>query len=285
MTFFLLLFPHDIIIVSQTSMNTSSPSPTSNSPSHSPTSPSGDCYNYYLGGGCLPHDAYKLSILSTRILVSRLAFTVHDLERQMSEMSIRHKESEQESQMEIYCINNKLKDFQELQTGKVKCDSQYYLHKYLQKKKLMVFSYTSMDTPPPSPDTSMDTSSPSPSPSSPSRSPSPSSPSRSPVSPSGDCYNYYEGGGRFPHHNYKLNILSTRIVLSRLAVTVHDLERQMSEMSIRHEESEQESQMEIYWIKNKLKDFQEQQTGKFHEAKCDAQYYLHKYLQKKKLMN
>ena len=108
----------------------------------------------------------------------------------------------------------------------------------------------------------------------------------SPASSSGSrplaLHNYYTGDCLHPDA-YQLNIRSTRILLSRLATTVHDLQKQISENSIRFEEADQETQIQMYWYKNMLKDLKEQQTGKFDEARCDATYYLHKYLQKKNL--
>ena len=87
-----------------------------------------------------------------------------------------------------------------------------------------------------------------------------------------------------PANAFQLNLRSTRQLVARLAATVHVMERQISEMSILHEEVEQEAQMKMYWYKNALKDYEEQNSDKFHEARCDATYYLHKYLQKKKLI-
>lgn len=87
-----------------------------------------------------------------------------------------------------------------------------------------------------------------------------------------------------PFNAYQLDLRSTRQLVARLAATVHVMQRQISEMSILHEEVEQEAQMKMYWYKNALKDYEEQNSGKFHEARCDATYYLHKYLQKKKLI-
>jgi hypothetical protein len=86
-----------------------------------------------------------------------------------------------------------------------------------------------------------------------------------------------------PENAYQLNLCTTRQLVARLTVTVHVMSRQISEMSILHEEVEQEAQMKMYWYKNMLKDYKEQNSGKFHEARSDATYYLHKYLQKKKL--
>ena len=87
-----------------------------------------------------------------------------------------------------------------------------------------------------------------------------------------------------PVNTYQLNLRETRQLVLRLAATVHVMQRQINEMSILHEEVEQEAQIKMYWYKNSLKDYEEQNSGKFHEARCDATYYLHKYLQKKKLI-
>jgi hypothetical protein len=96
--------------------------------------------------------------------------------------------------------------------------------------------------------------------------------------------NYFTGGKHLHSNAYTLNILETRALISRLALAIHDLERRIKEMSIRHEEAEQETQLQIYWYKNKLKDFEDQQTGDFYEASCDATYYAAKYWYMKKLM-
>jgi hypothetical protein len=82
---------------------------------------------------------------------------------------------------------------------------------------------------------------------------------------------------------YRLNIAASRLLISHLASTVNELELQIRGMRQRHEESEQENQLEIYWLRNKLKDYEERQHHE-HQPKCDARYYLHKYIQKKKLL-
>ena len=111
------------------------------------------------------------------------------------------------------------------------------------------------------------------------------SPPRSPISPPGSYHNFYFMGSCLSHDAYRLNIAASRLLISHLASTVNELELQIRGMRQRHEESEQENQLEIYWLRNKLKDYEEQQHHPLeHQPTCDARYYLHKYIQKKKLL-
>ena len=96
----------------------------------------------YFWGTCLPLNYKDMNLKESQILLSRLAFTVNELRREIDKLKQEHEECEQQSQIEIYAMQNLIKDLEERHDGpyggeKCECDAEYYLHKYLVKKKLL----------------------------------------------------------------------------------------------------------------------------------------------------
>ena len=93
----------------------------------------------YFWGTCLPLDYKDMNLKDSQVWLSRLAFTVNELRQEIDKLN---EECEQQSQIEIYAMQNMIKDLEERHDGpyggeSCECDAEYYLHKYLVKKKLL----------------------------------------------------------------------------------------------------------------------------------------------------
>ena len=94
----------------------------------------------------------------------------------------------------------------------------------------------------------------------------------------------YFGGTCVPMNYMDMNLKDSRFWLSRLVHTVNELRRENAKLRQDFEKSDQQSQMDIYAMKNTIKDLEERHGGHYHRTTCDVEYYLHKYLLKTKLL-
>ena len=65
----------------------------------------------------LPPNPYGLDLQSTRTLVANLTHKVNALQKQINEMTESHEIAELETQMQIYAMDNIIKDYEEYTDG------------------------------------------------------------------------------------------------------------------------------------------------------------------------
>ena len=85
-----------------------------------------------------------------------------------------------------------------------------------------------------------------------------------------------------PANPYGLDLHTTRKLVSDLSSKVNALQNKLQKMQKSHAIFELETQMQVYTMSNIIKDYEEYMDGAIYAAKCDATYYLHKYMLKKK---
>ena len=87
-----------------------------------------------------------------------------------------------------------------------------------------------------------------------------------------------------PANPYGLDLHTTRKLVSDLSSKVNALQNKLQKMQKSHAIFELETQMQVYTMSNIIKDYEEYMDGAIYAAKCDATYYLHKYMLKKKML-
>ena len=92
----------------------------------------------------------------------------------------------------------------------------------------------------------------------------------------------YFWGSCLPTNAYNMNLKRTRYFFQRTERTIYDLQKEIHKIRKEHELSEQENQIQIYEMGNIIKEYEEYTDGARYASTCDAEYYLHKYLQKQK---